>query len=329
MYDVDPRDIPTLQRYIDGYCRAIIARHSAEVQDRLAVVRSELDGRLEQVDAGLVEMRKSADRLAQTEADLADVKVRLNWAEPRWIYHQARKWTVAAMVSGMALLLALFFTPLGPALGFPPQASSGSGATGSGVHEATRNLIAILGPILIGITIWVVTVVAERRLKAYDETIDKFRDTLKAASAKATADFNTLRDEVMLTRERTENRSTELFKVLNDALTISASNFKDQLANDGKRLESLVSQHSAESALVTSGFSADLEKKLEQVQRVADGLDERFGGIVGLRPWGRGASMSVGDIRHQVGDDFVRGASEAAVAAVLDLFNQAPPFRKV
>lgn len=46
---------------------------------------------------------------------------------------------------------------------------------------ANRNLITVVLPLLIGVVIWLITVVAERRLKTYDETIENIRNELRDA----------------------------------------------------------------------------------------------------------------------------------------------------
>ncbi len=87
-------------------------------------------------------------------------------------------------------LFALYFTPVGEWAGFQARWLEGvepvpDGGTpeNAAVLAATRNMITVLGPIFIGLAVWMVTVVAERRLKVYDETLEKLRGYLEERTA--------------------------------------------------------------------------------------------------------------------------------------------------
>ncbi len=99
------------------------------------------------------------------------------------------------LVALVIALFALIFTKLGEVFGLhanwlrgaeiPGSESSGElEANASAVLAATRNMISILGPIFIGLAVWMVTVVAEKRLKAYDEALEKQRAYIEDRSDK-------------------------------------------------------------------------------------------------------------------------------------------------
>ena len=118
----------------------------------------------------------------------------------------------------LLLLFALYFTPVGEWAGFQARwLQSVDPIRGSNTPEnaavlaATRNLITVLGPIFIGLAVWMVTVVAERRLKHYDETQEKLRIYLEGRT-------DALRRELEKGRQELEQGRKEMRKEILDSV---------------------------------------------------------------------------------------------------------------
>ncbi len=305
--------VPHLAEHLDAYCSKALRQHHEALLAKFSALEVEM-----------VELRKNAVRLNKAEVELRDTKTRLNWAEPRWIYHQARTWVLTAMVVGMVLMLLLFFSPFGAFIGFAAGTTVGGAEaeTARGVHEATRNLIAILGPILIGITIWVITVVAERRLKAYDQTIEDFRTAITEAATEMRREFDGLRDKTDRMRERTEDRGGKLFELLDRA---GVTHEKTGTA----MISQQVAEFRAALAEKSETFALQTNEKLSALEQIQRDLEDRFGFLVGQVTWRADAAMSAGVAHERAQELFASRKANEAVVLTLELFAKAMPFRKV
>lgn len=341
MHDVDPRDIPTLQRYIEKYSRDAIGTSVREIGERLDSVQQTISEHDQKVD-------RVAKILKEDGQKIAFLQARLNWAEPTWIYHRARKWVMTAMVGGMFAMLLIFFTPVGdlfnaprfplpdhsgqsttdalPANGavcasaptckddLPPCALAPRCDTGasSGVEAATRNMLTILGPIMIGIAIWIITVVAERRLKAYDETIEGIRDKVNNSQIDLLEGMKAQDDKL------TEALNKQLAKVTDDATRILKAE-AEELSKKAEEQSAKLKQQAADEAR---------ERSLD-IDQMRKDMEDRYGSFIDTMPTLDGLPVtSVGDVRKAIAAYFENEETPKAIQLVEALYRAARPFRK-
>ena len=100
---------------------------------------------------------------------------------------------------------------------------------------ANRNLITVLLPLLIGIVIWVITTVAERKLKTYDETIENVRRQISEQLKESRDDIEKIRGEVRDAPDQIKQKLDEEIKRLIqkslDEATIAINKASDQRQN--------------------------------------------------------------------------------------------------
>ena len=207
-------------------------------------------------------------------------------------------------------LFALYFTPVGEWAGFQARwlegvepVPDGSTPENAAVLAATRNLITVLGPIFIGLAVWMVTVVAERRLKHYDETQEKLRiyleeraDALRRELEKGRKD---MREEIL------DSVRYSIEKEVRDATVQAERDFQ----------ESVKTIHD------------DLNEGIHTIQETQKQIEDRFGHIA---EYARAVSdfgpiSSVGAVHARVTrlfEEKKRGEAVLLVRELLDLFGR-------
>ncbi|MGX0904689.1 putative Holliday junction resolvase-like endonuclease [Roseovarius sp. MBR-79] len=175
----------------------------------------------------------------------------------------------------VGLLYLLVFTGLGDLWGIQAGwvAATGEAEVGGAVSvnrdavlESTRNMITVMGPIFIGLAIWMVTVVAERRLKTYDEALENMRQYLENRT-----DANRAYLERQVTALRTETNAT-----IENGLARVQKTVEERIENTVK--DSI----SREKDAFDKGLQDERQKLRETEQLIrglADGIEGRFGHI--------------------------------------------------
>lgn len=111
-------------------------------------------------------------------------------------------------------VLLILFTPFGDWLGVrddwfviaTDKAQAPLSVQRDAIRESTRNMLTVIVPMFLGITVWLVTVVAERRLKTYDETLDKFSKESRERDARYDTKMDQFRDEITDSEDRIQGR---------------------------------------------------------------------------------------------------------------------------
>lgn len=157
-------------------------------------------------------------------------------------------------------ILALLLTPIGDTLGIrlgwftlPPEAYKATTVQPKAILESMRDMLTVIVPLFLGIAIWLVTIVAERRLKTYDDTLSIFRDN----NSKSFDDF---RKEIRESEARIESKVETIV-----------------LAKVSKEAEAAIQQNVAESR---SSFQMQTEASANSLMSISKELEIRFGKLV-------------------------------------------------
>lgn len=207
------------------------------------------------------------------------------------------------LVTGIPIaILALLLTPIGDLLGIrlgwfsaPPGSSVAAGAAiqPKAVLESMRDLLTVIVPLFLGIAIWLVTIVAERRLKEYDMTLDKFRDS----SGKAYDDF---RKEIREAEDRIGKRVEDL--VLAKVIENTKNSISELIDNTKK------------------SFQTDTEDSRKQLNEMRDAIEERYGRLVDTASY-VGHLTSISSVNSKLTELFDAGKNGDAFNLTLQLLD--------
>lgn len=230
------------------------------------------------------------DRLREQKKDLTD---------GRWWYFAMRLTSHMLVTLIPITILALLLTPVGDILGirldwFGPPSPSGSGDAElqpGKVAQSMRDMLTVIVPLFLGVAIWLVTVVAERRLKEYDATLDRFRDS----NTKAFDDF---RKEIREAEDRIGKRVEEL--------VISKVVDRTQ-----KSLTNLINK-------TRQAFSEETKESLKKLQQINNNIEARFGNLFDATTQlkGEGPLYSLGTVKDKARELFSIGQNADAINLV-------------
>ncbi|MEL6236243.1 MAG: hypothetical protein AAFR46_17745 [Pseudomonadota bacterium] len=168
-----------------------------------------------------------------------------------------------------------------------PQYRNAARNAASSLQAANRNLMTVLLPVFLGIVIWLVTVVAERRLKTYDETIDRIRSGNDEARENLRLQLNdslrNQRSDAEAFRQDLNNKVNELREYVEQNRNLvreTPDNLKRELNTE---IQMLI--ETAMSGAKVEIENQSLNSKLEIVS-IRDELNEQFKDVLHLVPLG-------------------------------------------
>lgn len=248
----------------------------------------------------------------------------ISWNEDA--IERQRKLTFNAAYAMLALIFVLFlliFTSLGETLGLQAgwiTTANGAEALATQPNEvisATRNFITVLGPIFLGIIIWLVTVTAERRLKQYDEAIDKFRSSMdqKLENIRGSIDTRLNGFQQLITEESLKNRE-EVEQRVQDSI---ASTLREEIEKQKEEFSKNVDD-----------YRQELNASTQKVEKTRAEIEGRFGHIADTTDYAKNSDdiiniSSVGAVKKAVERLFFKKeASQAAnlTRELLDAFHR-------
>jgi len=305
----------------------------------------------------------------QTEShDL--IRQEVEYAIRKWLWTDGRRWTARALWTGFALIvtglnLALFllmFTDIGSTWvqkgWFVANSAAGSTVKvdTSAIEAATRNVIAVMGPLFTGLVLWLVTIVAERRLKAYDEAIEKLTEKLekkfddfKSATEDDIKDFKKLVSE---SSDRLKKDNTDSFTTFREGVEKDSEKLKAEtnatftaFRNDvekfmekakaeieknleretGARVSAEIDSQKSRLDDAIQSYKSELQESVSKSNTLAETLNDRFGAIAdnaGYAKTKRGPLSSVGRVHKEVSELFAEGKRDEAVLMVRDMLEQ-------
>lgn len=247
----------------------------------------------------------SSKSLARLEERLSDVEEQNLKAANDAEYASTRHWIAYVVLGASTTMFLLVFTGVGDLLGFKAgwvlsEAAAVRLEDGSlrsdAVVAATRNMITVIAPIVLGIVVWLITITAERRLKTYDETMQRFRGEIREGM--------------------TEARETTL-------ATVQGS-IKEQVREAIEAEKSRMDKAIAE-------YREDLRAETGRVAQIREVIEARFGHIADTTAYAKqdssfGDLTSVGAVHHKVTELFRDGDRAQVVTLVremLDMFHRA------
>lgn len=263
------------------------------------VSTTQKDDQLEKID----EQLKALESLEAVNKRLKVLEEGNQNAELWGKYAEVRFRVANVVLLAAATLFLLVFTPIGDLVGFkagwvaPESAGDGAQQVNTdAIVAATRNMITVIAPIVLGIVIWMITITAERRLKTYDETMQNFRGEIRDGMAEA-------RDTTLVTVQGSIKEQV-----------------RDAIETEKQRMDALIDE-----------YRADLQTATERVEQVRQGIENRFGHIADTTAYAQsdsafGELTSVGAVHKKVSELFHDGDRAQAVTLVremLDLFHRA------
>lgn len=300
----------------------------------------------------LLQEEKNLVRQTLNETVEDTVRRKIEWQSGK-VERQRKFWFWFNMaITGMVFLNFIFiFTGFGSWIGFHadwltptntpsfwqrlvPATAPAHTANPEAVIAATRNMMTVLVPLISGVVLWTITVVAERRLKAYDEAIERLTDRLdkKIDDFRKTIEDNAKEQRKSIT-ERLEKFEAESDKKL--------ANFRTEIENRTDKATADIERKLTQkvSALVASAIDsqisrmdqeiekhkANLEQSVSTVKKLEKDLSDRFGAIAdnaGYAKTKRGPLSSVGRVHKEVSELFAEGKRDEAVLMVRDMLEQ-------
>lgn len=290
--------------------------------------------------SGIVDDQALTERITQeVEKTLIDRK----WRHDKIFTSRALWFGLAILITALnAALFAFIFTDIGSNLvqkGWV-VATSATDPTQplkvdtSAIEAATRNFITVMGPIITGLALWLVTVVAERRLKAYDEAIEKLTDRFekkfdefKKETATNAKEQKTLTDETLKSAKAESEANLRSFREeIEKSFEKSVATIEANLKREtGTLVGQEIDTQKSRLDLAIDGYKAELQQSVSVVDDLAQGLTERFGVIAdhgGYAKTKRGPLASVGRIHEEVSRLFTEDQRDEAVLLVRDMLQQ-------
>lgn len=215
-------------------------------------------------------------------------------------YSRVRVFVAYAILAATAIMFLLVFTALGDWVGFKtgwlisnaggPNAPAQQANTES-VLSATRNMITVIGPILLGTVVWLITITAERRLKAYDDAMQNFRGEIRDGIGEA--------------------RETTLATVQGSI----KEQVREAIETEKDRMDDAI-----------DAYRTDLQVETNRVEEIRDSIEDRFGHIADSAAYSKsdsdfGELTSVGAVYKKVGALFREGDRAQAVLMVRELLD--------
>lgn len=247
---------------------------------------------------------REVDLLQDIQRRLAELEESQERATSIKRYAAVRVWVAYAILLAAATFFLIVFTPLGDWVGLktgwvlPSAATNGVAAqqvNSDAVVAATRNMITVIAPIVLGVVIWLIAITAERRLKAYDETMQNFRGEIRSGMIEA--------------------RETTLATVQGSI---------------GEQVRNAVEAEKARLDEQIEEYRTKLERATEGVEVIRAGIEGRFGHIADTSAYAKsdvsfGELTSVGAVHKKVTEFFADGDRAQAITLVremLDLFHR-------
>lgn len=211
--------------------------------------------------------------------------------------------------------IVYFFSPLGDLIGYNKTWFDGSSEIHStALIAATRNLITVLGPLFIGVAIWLISNVAEKRLKFYDEEIRLTQEKLDSRFEAFRAE---IRQRSRESETKLDNFSVSLSSRIDDsqqqqskALTDARRDIQTSIeANIDSKIEGLVGKFVEEGqgqlSISLTDFKDQAKGILQETQLIQESISSRFGHIAEATATSEtvkefGAITSVGAVHSKV-----------------------------
>ncbi|MFV1564828.1 MULTISPECIES: hypothetical protein [Phaeobacter] len=215
-----------------------------------------------------------------------------------------------------SLIFLLILTPLGDMLGLsvyilqPNSALTGSTSPDPAVLAATRNMITVLGPIFIGLTIWLVSIVAERRLKSYDEALekqrkyiedrtDKNREYLESQTKGLRAETDELRSNLL------QEIETRVVRVEEAIVLRFQESTRTALEEEKVGFAKIVAETRQDFSDLTDEMKSELPQIREDANEILQKMESRFGALVEIANYAKAGSdfqdlSSIGAVHSKV-----------------------------
>jgi len=203
-------------------------------------------------------------------------------------------------------------------------------------------MITVLSPIFIGLVIWLVTVVAERRLKVYDQTMNEFRDSTETKANRLRSELKedvqqwrvenatTLQqyeDRQRTFREDTRSQADGLRGELTDGIEQARKTITETIEGriQGQVRDAVETQRLRMDSVVGE-YQEELKNATSAVEDIRRQIEDRFGHIADSAGYARndanfGELTSVGAVRKHVASLFEKKDRAQAVTMVREMLN--------
>lgn len=263
--------------------------------------------------------------------------------------YDALRTVIFTVQTGFILALwALLLTPFGQYVGFQndwfyvasqsiaqQKATTGDPTVVVGnpdeIIAATRNLISVLGPILIALFVWVVAFMAERRLKNYDETIERIRSEQRAEQLRMLAEQEKTRESIQREVKEISKAKEEIPVSIRNAEETIERRLRESLKVDIRNAITEETDRSVQEAISTGlrNLNEKVNDAVSGFNQRSDQLEKRFGRIADTVHYSvsNGVLTSVGKVHEEVSKLFSSSRAAEAVTLTLELIEQALPWR--
>lgn len=223
-------------------------------------------------------------------------------------YQSATNRVFIALLFFFLVIFCTVFTPLGDFIGFktgwviPTAPASGTDANSTAVVAATRNLISVLGPMIIGLALWILATVGLNRFREFDANLDRIRSSLEGT-------LEVFRVEI---RERDAEARRDIKADISEGI---GRVVKDAVDGETSRLDAYF-----------DSLRENLKQTTDEVNSVRDAIEDRFGHIASNADYSKsdsnfGSVASVGAVNKHVEKLFRNGKRNQAVLLVREMLD--------